>query len=150
MTDKITALMASVLGLLNATAVKRGGYAAVVLDQESRSRLLTWWEAEVGLPLLAVTHAHHVTLKFNPSAEELGEIPIGEEARLRVTGWAADDKGQAVAVKPSVPTLKSMPHVTVSVARGVRPVYSNELLSGLVNADGPVLTGTVQYVLPGR
>jgi len=68
---------------------------------------------------------------------------------LHVTGWAADEKGQAVRVKAAAKSANTVPHVTVAVAPGTKPVYSNELLQKQVIAvHGPDLIGTVTYVTP--
>jgi hypothetical protein len=130
-------------------APKKGGYAAVVLDDGSRRQLLYWWEKHVGTPLHSNVLAHHMTLKFNPSADDLSIIPLGEQVVLRVTGWAADDKSQVVRVKAAAKSANAVPHVTVAIAPGVKPVYSNELLQKQVTSvHGPDLTGTIAYVTP--
>lgn len=82
--------------------------------------------------------ADHVTLVFKPTAEQLEVIkekfPPGTAVPIKVTGVAQDEKAQALEVElpPDVAELgtNQRPHVTVSVAEGVSPVYSNELLSG--------------------
>jgi hypothetical protein len=85
-----------------------------------------------------------MTVQFGPSEEDVAATPIGEPGTLRVVGIAADEKGQAVLVEPSYPSTNPMPHVTVAVAEGVKPVYSNELLKrGYEEVDGPLLTGTI-------
>lgn len=128
---------------------KKGGYAAVVLDDSSRQQLLSWWEKHVGTPLHSKVLAHHMTLKFNPSADDLSILPLGEQVVLHVTGWAADDKSQVVRVKAAAKSANAVPHVTVAVAPGTKPVYSNELLQKQVTSvHGPDLTGTIAYVTP--
>jgi hypothetical protein len=130
-------------------APKKGGYAAVVLDDGSRRQLLYWWENHIGTPLHSNVLAHHMTLKFNPSADDLSILPLGEQVVLRVTGWAADDKSQVVRVKAAAKSANAVPHVTVAIAPGVKPVYSNELLQKQVTSvHGPDLTGTIAYVTP--
>ena len=43
--------------------------------------------------------------------------------------YAEDEKGQAIAIQCPLPCGNPIPHITISVANGVTPVYSNELLS---------------------
>lgn len=130
--------------------IKNGGYTAVVLNADSRAQLLAWAAANIG-PAHVNLFAHHMTVKFQPSRVEVDALPIGQPATLRVVGFAADGKGQAVRVESSVPSTNAAPHVTVAVAEGTKPVYSNELLKGnVVAVDGPTLTGTVEYVVPGK
>lgn len=129
-------------------------YLAIVLDTSSRTRLLKWWRDETGLPLLTVTHAHHLTLKFEPSDDEISAAPMGKSIKFSVTGWAADEKAQAVKadypVAPGVTRDSSfapVAHVTVSVAAGVMPSYSKELLSKKPHmARRVVLSGVVTHV----
>lgn len=129
--------------------LKRGAYAAIVLDESSRESLLSWWESEVGLPLHGNVVAHHMTIRFQPSAEELSAMPIGESAELVVVGWGADSKGQAVKVESGVPSSNAIPHITVALSPGTKPVYSNELLRSNINfVNGPTLVGVVKYVVP--
>ena len=94
-------------------------------------------------PLLPVRHAHHVTLGGARWLRSMG-IPLGADVTLRVVGLAADDRGQAVLVESPVPSINRHPHVTVATARGVLPVYSNELLErGFSRVVGPELHGWI-------
>ena len=129
----------------NAKKKKRRGpiYTAIVLDEPSKDSLLGWWEDNVG-PLHQNIYAHHMTIQFGPSEEDVAATPLGDSGSLRVVGIAQDERGQAVVVEPSYPSTKALPHVTVAVAEGVKPVYSNELLArGYEEVDGPLLTGTI-------
>lgn len=120
-------------------------YSAVFLDEPSISVLLTWWEREVGIPLLPNVKADHMTICYNPSASELEVVPFGLKDRIQIVGYAADDKGQTVMVKPLFCKPKNpYPHITIAVAPGVEPVYSNRLLErGWYPRSGPYLFGTV-------
>ena len=123
-------------------------FTSVVLDDASKRKLISWFEKEIGEALHPKKHAHHMTIQFKPSEDAVKKTPIGEKATLRVIGWAADDKGQAVLVRPSVPTTNKHPHITVAV-NGVPPMYSNELLAkGYTKVQGPTLTGTVEAKTP--
>ena len=56
---------------------------------------------------------------------------VGQAVEGTVTGYFEDDKGQAVTVNvasPVVATNKIL-HVTLAVAEGVKPVYSNQLVA---------------------
>lgn len=119
-------------------------YAAVFLNRPSQRRLLAWWEHTVGVPLLGDIKADHMTIRFKPSEAEIKKIPVGTGATIRVVGYAADEKGQAVLVSSSTPSWNKHPHVTVAVAPGVGAVYSNELLArGYTKLAGPYLTGII-------
>ena len=121
-------------------------YTGVFLDEASHHALLEWWKKTTETPFLGgKTWAHHMTLKFKPPAEELEATPVGEKVKLKVVGWAADDKGQAVLVEPEgIASANKHPHVTISTAPGTGPVYSNDLLAkGHNRVSGPTLTGVV-------
>jgi hypothetical protein len=121
-------------------------YTAIFLDEGSKRRLLMWWRTSVRKPFLPVVFADHVTLKFKPSKSEIEKTPLGENALVQVIGFAEDEKGQAVLVRPSVIRGSYLPHVTVTTARGVSPVYSNDLLAkGGTRKMGPILRGVVDY-----
>lgn len=119
-------------------------YTAVILDEESRSNLLSWFQEISGEEIHPKEFAHHMTIKFKPSEEEIESTPFNEKATLKIIGWASDERGQAVLVEPSIPSSNQFPHITVAT-NGVGPVYSNKLLeNGYNEVQGPTLTGTVE------
>jgi len=79
---------------------------------------------------------HHSTIAFKP--DNLDQIEIGKEYKLKVIGRVFDDKGDALLVDNNKSNNK-YPHITLSCAAGVSPVYSNELIEKAVAA------GTVEY-----
>ena len=121
-------------------------YTAIFLDEGSKRRLLMWWRTSVRLPLLPTLYGDHVTLRYKPAKSDLERTPLGEHALVQVIGWASDEKGQAVLVRPSVTSANRYPHVTVACAKGIEPVYSNRLLAeGYTRKMGPILRGVVDY-----
>lgn len=126
----------------------KGSYIAVVLSSESRELLLDWCSDNIGPPLDREI-AHHVTLKYQPDTAELSQYRVGSTVNIKVIGYAADDRAQAVLVTCPVKCQNANPHVTISVKPGTQPKYSNELLSlGYKKADGPSLKGTIEYISP--
>jgi hypothetical protein len=86
--------------------------------------------------------ADHMTVWYDPPDHILEQLEplIGKKVRLKVVGYAEDDKGQAVAIDTRLPTKGRIPHVTVSVGGGVKAVYSNNLLAnGYQRVVGPTL-----------
>lgn len=120
-------------------------YTGVFLDESSQRRLLDWWMKHTNTQLLGTTHADHMTIKYEPTAEELKKTPLGQKIMMRVIGWAADEKGQAVMVQPKgLSSANAHPHITVATAPGTGGVYSNELLAkGSNRVSGPTLAGVV-------
>lgn len=105
-------------------------YVGVFLDPETRQQLLRDFK-----PQHENVHADHVTIAFKPSEEDLKALrkalPFGSRVPLKITGYAVDDKGQALTVELP-PELREhtrrSPHITLSTAPGVEPIYSNELI----------------------
>lgn len=126
-------------------AAKKPAYYGVFLDDQSRSALLSWWESNVGKPLLTKLFAHHMTVKFKPSPEDMLKYNqlIGKSVKLKVIGYAENENGQAVLVEPDgVDSDNVHPHITVSCSEATSPAYSKELLAGgFTPVDGPVLSG---------
>ncbi|MEI6144365.1 MAG: hypothetical protein WCP91_02090 [Candidatus Berkelbacteria bacterium] len=77
---------------------------------------------------------HHSTIEFQPF--NLDDVNIGEHTTIKILGRAHDDKGDALLVENSRSKNK-YPHITVSCADGVPPVYSNELLEKAIT-DGSI------------
>jgi hypothetical protein len=107
--------------------MKKISYIGLFLTEESRKVLLDRIKPKHG----TVT-ADHITLAFAPSEEvlEILKPKLGRLYSIKLSGQASDEKGQAVAVeRDELPFIENaFPHITVSCAAGVKPVYSNELL----------------------
>jgi len=69
--------------------------------------------------------AHHSTNWYKPASIE--GLEIGKKNLLKIIGQAYDQKGFAVLVENNR-SKNIFPHITISCAEGVTPVYSNELL----------------------
>lgn len=124
-------------------------YVGVMLDDPKS--LQRWWESEVG-ELLPKRIAHHMTIKFGPSADEVAALPLGEPVTLDVVGYANSGEIQAVVVRPhGVASANRIPHVTVATDGTTPPVKSNDLLAeGWTPVNGPTLHGRVGFFANGR
>lgn len=121
-------------------------YVGVFLDPETRKQLLRDFK-----PKHENVEADHVTIAFRPSEEDVKAIrkalQFGSRVPLKITGYAEDDKGQALTVELP-PELaghaRRSPHITLSIAPGVEPVYSNELIQeNLVEIPPRTIEGTL-------
>jgi hypothetical protein len=111
-------------------------YKAVLLTPESKAKLMATFP-----PSFDETFYHHMTIEFGIKQID---NDVGSEVELKVTGYKRDDKGEAVVVQGVPRKDGKTPHITLSVAPGVKPVYSNELMkSGWTPVDGPVLKGII-------
>jgi hypothetical protein len=125
-------------------------YIGIILDDPEV--LLRWWASHVG-ELLPKRIAHHMTIQFRPSADDMAALPIGEPVTMDVVGYAGDAEVQAVVVRPhGVRSTNRVPHVTVATDGVTPPVRSNDLMEAgpVVPIDGPTLTGRVGFHAAGR
>lgn len=116
-------------------------YVGVFLDAKSKAKLVHEFP-----PIHPSEKAEHMTIAFRPKPGDDILDMVDTKVRLKVVGYAEDEKGQAVVVQPSPSVGRDRtPHITISVASGVPPKYSNELISGpsLRRVSGPTLEGVV-------
>ena len=116
------------------------------INQENKEKISVMYTAEfvkdmeVLLKKFPPKHpkvfGHHSTIAFKPSS--LDGIEIGKETVMKVVGRAYDEKGDALLVE-NPKSNNAHPHITLSCAKGVSPVYSNELI------EKAVVDGTVEY-----
>tara|TARA_Y100000034_G_C6868511_1_gene396109 strand:+ start:437 stop:961 length:525 start_codon:yes stop_codon:yes gene_type:complete len=124
---------------------KKALYIGAFLTPAGAEMLDMWWGTTVQKEFLAKHFAHHMTIKFKPSVEEVVSLPIGEGVTLKIIGYGEDERGQAVMVS-GVRSSNEIPHITVSTAEGISPVYSNELLGlGITEVDGPELDARIGF-----
>jgi len=94
--------------------------------------------------------ADHMTVAFKPTPAELASFVPGMRVSLIVTGYAEDEKGQAVLVE-GYPSRNAFPHITVSVSQDTKPVYSNQLMeAGYEELDGSVVLEGVTVAVTKR
>ena len=110
-------------------------FVSAVLTPASQSRLL-----RAVPPVHPTVFAHHATIAFKPEAADLERYleMHGQPVRIPVTAVAVDDKAQAVLV--GIDSENEYPHITISVAEGVKPVYSNELMASADLQHIPIFT----------
>lgn len=97
-----------------------------------------------------VRYAHHVTLKYGG----ISTLPqfIGRRIEMTISEYFCDDKADCVKVSIKDPEIAQyaassgqVTHVTLTCAKGVRPVYSNTLIkNGAGKPTVGKLTGTVR------
>ncbi|MBX4198447.1 hypothetical protein KW782_03885 [Candidatus Parcubacteria bacterium] len=97
-------------------------YTGAFLSKEEREKILARIQ-----PRHKNIFAHHLTIKFRPTEEDMKHVEIGKTISLKVVGVVEDDKAQALVTETDI-SGNEHPHITLSTAEGVEPVYSNELL----------------------
>lgn len=122
-------------------------YTAVVLDKESRQRLVRRFAHLIPAEWEIV--AHHMTINMGPITKGPAEPTLlDQHAELTVVSVAADDKVMAVGVTSDVPSKNEKKHITLAVNRagGGKPFLSNKLENWEPLSDPFDLYGTVQEV----
>ena len=102
-------------------------YVGLFLTPQSRRQLLREFP-----PKHRQVQADHVTILWGGRPDDLAKFDLGSIVRFRVVGYAEDRKAQAAVVilPPEIGRYSNRkPHVTISTAPGVRPVYSNDLVA---------------------
>jgi hypothetical protein len=123
-------------------------YSGLFLTEESKATLLQQFK-----PLHPKVFGDHVTLIFKPTEAEVKILDqyLEKEFELTVIGEKSDVRGHAVSVRIPDHLLRkdpkeAIPHVTISCAEGVTPVYSNELLkTGWETVPNVILKGVVRH-----
>lgn len=125
-------------------------YLGVFLTDEASKGLVDWWRQEIGEPLGKI-YAHHMTVVFKPTEEQIRDFALKQECTLRVIGYAHDAQCQAVVVRPScaygIACQNAYPHITIAT-EFTPPGYSNELLQkGPITSilHGPTLQAWTGY-----
>jgi hypothetical protein len=79
--------------------------------------------------LHAGVRADHMTVWYDPSEQVLERLEpkMGKKVKLKVVGYAEDEKGQAVLVDTRLPSSNRQPHITISLSPGTKAVHSNTL-----------------------
>ncbi len=119
-------------------------YSAVVLDKESRSKLLSVMGTYVPDDWEKI--AHHMTINMGPIKPEL-ERYLGMTVPLRVKEIGISEKAFAVKVE-GFPTTNKIPHITIAIDRkgGGKPVMSNLITDWRPIQLGFDLKGTVKEI----
>jgi len=119
-------------------------YTAVILSKEDKLVLFDAFP-----PQHKVVQDCHITLEFRPR-----QLPddLGKDVTFLIYGYANDENADAVSVKVfDVESKNAIPHITLSVKEGVKPVYSNELLAKGYEATEPItMTGKLAAFISGH
>lgn len=126
-------------------------YVGIFLDEDSKKTLL-----EYVRPIHPNVFGEHLTLAFG--RHMLESYSLGIKVDLDVFASIEDERGQCVLVKPD-PLIgliweKQDPHITISCADEIKPIYSNALIKNGLNTNDssttqkPIslhLTGVLDY-----
>jgi len=121
-------------------------YSAIVLDDSSRSKILS----AVAIPDGWKFIGHHFTIKLGElNDEEKKSYRIGESVTLICTKAGRTNKALALKVDNQTRFMDGTPHITVAVnvTAGGKPKDSNNIALFYEPVDKLILTGTIQEIL---
>jgi len=124
-------------------AQKRISYSGVVLDDDSKSKLLSSIPEEL-LNQYDQIVAHHMTINLGELEDK---TDLGKEVGLVASHLGKSDKALAVQVN-GYPSKNEVPHITVAISkkRGGRPKDSNNIEDWTPIPQGIYLKGIVSEV----
>ena len=104
-------------------------YIALFLDLMDQRRLIKRFGQAY-----PEAHADHLTLWHFQDVRslDLPSLPWGKKIPLKIIGYVMDDQAQVVIVQAPAkfhPVGGRTPHITISTAPGVNPVYANALIA---------------------
>jgi hypothetical protein len=97
---------------------------------------------------------HHVTIEFKPK-DGLEGIEVGKKQEIKVIGRVTNEEVDAIIVECSKSGNEN-PHITLSVAEGISPKKSNDVIieakanGTVIPVDGVVISVTEGYFAKGK
>jgi|GEM_PF-1638765 hypothetical protein len=118
-------------------------YSAVVLDPQSRDRILN----HLSIPNDWKVICHHMTIKMGELPEDLKDKK-GEKVSLKVTKLGKSDKAMAVGIDTGL-SQNAIPHITVAinVSAGAKPKDSNDIKEWTDLEETFTVNGRIEEVL---
>jgi hypothetical protein len=122
-------------------------YFGVFLDEQSKEKLRNLVR-ELGFYDWKL-FCHHMTIAFNNGSNDAQSIyeeyksRFGDEISLNVTHIGKSDNALAVKISYPYPCLNDIPHITLAVPQGGKPVNSNYIkewfpLSNIIQVNGKI------------
>ena len=120
-------------------------YTAIVLDKDSRTRLMEMFSH---LPKEWELICHHMTINMGSADKGPAKDKVGQEINFIAKEIAQDDKVIAIGLQNDLPTINKKPHITIAVNRGNggKPVMSNYLSNWQPLSTPIYLSGIIQEV----
>ena len=121
-------------------------YTALVLDAESKAKLLAAFHQVVPLEWDRV--CHHMTINLGNAEAGPAAHLVGQEFEVKVVTMAQDKRVFAVGVESEVPSKNARKHITVAVnvAGGGKAKHSNDLTEWVPLIEPLTLRGVVTVV----
>jgi len=123
-------------------------YSALVLDDQSRNKLLNNKEVMNNVTDEHEVICHHMTIKMGGLVGTPHESRIGDKEDIIATHVGKTDDDNVIAVKVNGRSDNRTPHVTIAVNRqkGGKPVHSNTISDWILLNKSIQLSGTVEEI----
>lgn len=121
-------------------------YSAVVLDEDSRDKLLTLVRSYVEVPENWAKLAHHMTIIFKEGLPPELKNDLNKNVTLTVKTIGISDDAIAVGVE-GYPTTKDTPHITLAIPPNGKPGDSNNIEDWKDIKDTILLQGKVSEII---
>jgi len=122
-------------------------YSAVVLNEESRNKLLALMRLCVEVPEDWKRLAHHMTIVFKEGLPEELRDDLNEDVTLTVKSIGVSDGAIAASVE-GYPSTKDNPHITLAIPPNGKPDNSNYIEDWKDVEDEILLQGKVSEIKP--
>ena len=122
-------------------------YSAVVLNEESRDKLLALMRLYVEVPEDWKKLAYHMTIIFKDGLPAELKDDLNEDVTLTVKTIGVSDNAIAVAVE-GYPSTKDNPHITLAIPPDGKPVNSNDIKDWRDVENEILLIGKVSEIRP--
>jgi hypothetical protein len=128
-------------------AEKKPDFHSIVLDEESRNRLIESFKNKI--PEGWKTIAHHMTVVFgNTKNEDLKKFlvdNVGKSFQLNVVELGISPDAMAVKIQTEVPSTNKIKHITIAIPEKGKPVNSNFItewnrLSEVIQLNGVLVS----------
>ncbi len=129
---------------MNSIPEKKPSYYAVVLDDESRNKLLS----SIPIPEGWQKVTHHMTITFNGKSELVNKTiqNIGKEVSMTATDLGKSEDAIAVKVNSEIPSMNSIPHITIAIPPQGKAANSNKIKEWSPLENKIELMGTVTAI----
>ena len=122
-------------------------YSAVVLDEDSRDKLLALMRLCIDVPEDWKRLGHHMTIVFKEGLPEELRNDLNKDVTLTVKSIGVSDDAIAVGVE-GYPSTKDNPHITLAIPPNGKPVNSNYIEDWRDVENEILLNGKVSEIRP--
>ena len=122
-------------------------YSGIILDEDSRDKVLALMRLCVEVPEDWKRLAHHMTIVFKEGLPKELKDDLNKDVTLTVKSIGVSDDAIAVGVE-GYPSNNPIPHITLAIPPDGKPVNSNEIEDWRDVENEILLNGKVSEIRP--